>query len=58
MMSECIYFAEHGERQFWWTYANDVKENLAEEERRQLVFTKGRSERWRPEGRWEFMAVA
>jgi hypothetical protein len=53
-----VYFAGHGERRCWWMYADEMEKNLTETERRRILVTKGKAERWRPEGRFDFTAVA
>jgi hypothetical protein len=53
-----VYFAEHGERRCWWMYVDEMEENLSEAERRQVLVTRGKAERWWPVGRFDFSAVA
>jgi hypothetical protein len=53
-----VYFAEHGERQCWWMYVDEMEKNLTEMERRHVLVARGKAERWRPVGRFDFSAEA
>jgi hypothetical protein len=51
------YFVELGKRKCWWMYANEMEEDLTDEERRNIL-GKPKTEIWKPDGRIDFMAVA